>query len=227
MARYLAVPAANCHVLPPDYPVELAVLSEPISIAFAAVARAGGLQGKNVAIIGPGPLGYLVALLAQLGGATRIFVLGLPRDAARLEFFRAHLRQPHLAQSREAMQSLLAEQTQGQGAEVVFEVSGAADGLDTALRLVAKLGTVVLLGIIAVSAQVDTNLAVRNQITIQGSPAAPGSLWRRMLAYLAGLPAEAQAQFSRVISQQLPLAQAEGAFARLAQGEGFKTVLRP
>lgn len=227
MAQYVTVPARNCHVLPPDYPVELAVLSEPISIAFNAVLKLGSLQGRNVAIIGPGPIGYLVALLAELGGANRIFVLGLPKDEPRLAIFRENLARVSTATDLDEMQGLLKERTRSGGADAVFEVSGAPVGLDMGLRLVRKRGTVVILGIISSTAQVNTNLAVRTETAIIGSPAAPERTWQRLLDYLAQLPEKEQGRFIKVIGDILPLARAVEAFDLLATGQGFKTVLRP
>ncbi|MCB2228225.1 MAG: alcohol dehydrogenase catalytic domain-containing protein [Desulfarculaceae bacterium] len=227
MAQYVAVPARNCHVLPTGYPAELAVLSEPISIAFNAVLKAGGLQGRNVAIIGPGPLGYLTALLAELGGASRVFVLGLPQDEERLAIFRSNLARVHVATSLEELQGLITEQTKGRGADAVFEVSGAPMGLDLGLRMVRKRGLVVVLGIVAAEARVNTNLAVRTETAIIGSPAAPERTWSRLLDYLAQLPAADQDRFVKAIGETLPLSQAVEAFQRLAAGQGFKTVLRP
>ncbi|MCF8032844.1 MAG: alcohol dehydrogenase catalytic domain-containing protein [Desulfarculaceae bacterium] len=227
MAQYVAVPAPNCHVLPADYPAELAVLSEPISIAYNAVLKAGGLQGREVAIIGPGPLGYLVALLAELGGASRVFVLGLPQDKDRLAIFQDNLARARVATSLEEMQALMSRETKGHKMDVVFEVSGAPVGLDLGLRVARKGGLVVLLGIIADLAQVNTNLAVRGEISITGSAPALERVWRRMLDYLYLLPAQDQARFGKAIGEILPLEKAGEAFERLAAGQGFKTVLRP
>ena len=227
MAQYVAVPARNCLVLPPDYPLELAVLSEPISITYNAVLKANGLQGRNVAVIGPGPIGYLVALLAELGGASRVFVLGLPQDRERLARFQANLTRARVATSLEELKELIAQGTNDPRVDVVFEVSGAPVGLDLGLQVVHKQGLVVLLGIIADLAQVNTNLAVRGEVTMVGSAPAPERIWRRMLDYLGQLPPTDQKRFTQVIGDTMPLAQAGEAFARLDAGQGFKTVLRP
>lgn len=227
MAEYVSVPALNCHVLPKNYPPKLAVLSEPISIAYGAVHKAKGLQGKNVAIIGPGPLGYLVALLAQLGGAARVLVLGLPRDAHRFDMFTETLVNVSVGQGFEEFKSLVKDETGGSGVDVVFEVSGAPSGLDMGLNLVRKRGLVVLVGIVAAMAKVDTNLAVRSEITIQGTPAAPQRLWSRMLDYLSQLPAQEQNLFQQVITHNFPLKQAREAFELMDAGKGMKLTLTP
>ncbi len=227
MAAYVTVPAANCHRLPQDFPPRLAVLAEPLSIAFSAVHKAGGLQGKSVAILGPGPLGYLVALLARQAGAARLSVLGLPRDAGRLEFFHQLLPGVDTCQDPAGFRELVRSATGGRGADVVFEASGAPTGLQTALELTAKLGLVVLIGIVAETARVDTNLAVRSQITIQGSPAAPRRLWRRMLDYLSQLPEAERKLFKKVISHDFALEQAREAFELMAAGQGMKITLTP
>lgn len=227
MAEYVAVPANNCHVLPRQYPIRLAALSEPISIAFGAVYKAERLLGKNVAIIGPGPIGYLIALLCKLSGASLIFILGLPRDKNRFEIFQQSIENVHVETDLAELKRNIGDTTFTRRADVVFEASGAPQALQTALELVRKQGLVVQVGIVSKLAEVNTNLAVRDEIVIKGTPAIPKRLWIRTLDFLSQLPDLEKEKFEKVISHFFPLEKAEEAFLKMSSGEGMKMMLSP
>jgi len=92
---------------------------------------------------------------------------------------------------------------------------------------VRKRGLIIQVGIVAGAAKVNTNPAVRDEITIVGTPAIPRRLWIRMLDYLALLPAAEQEKFEKVITAVLPLTDARQAFEAQASGTGMKIMLRP
>ncbi len=69
-AEYAVHPAAFCHPVPDSVSDDAAALLEPLSVALAARA-AGKIQlGDNVLVAGAGPIGLLIAKVAQLAGAT-------------------------------------------------------------------------------------------------------------------------------------------------------------
>jgi threonine dehydrogenase-like Zn-dependent dehydrogenase len=227
MAEQVAVPAQNCHVLDDTYPPQLAALSEPISIAYGAVHKAGSLLGKNVVVIGPGPIGYFISLLSKLSGAARLYVLGLARDKARFDIFKDSISGLQTSQDAAELEGRIRSRLFSGGVDVVFEASGSAGGLQTALNLVRKRGLIVQVGIVSKSAEVNTNLAVRDEITIIGTPAIPQRLWVRMLDFLSLLPGSEQAKFEKAITGVLSLEKADQAFDDLAMGRGMKIMLRP
>jgi len=61
--------ASKVVVLPDSFTFEEGALIEPLSVANHAVARAGNLAGRNVAVVGGGPIGNLVAQVARNEGA--------------------------------------------------------------------------------------------------------------------------------------------------------------
>lgn len=227
MAELVAVPAQNCHVLNINYPLQLAALSEPISIAYGAVHKAGGLLAKNVVVIGPGPMGYFISLLSKLSGAARLYVLGLGRDKERFDIFKKFIPGLLVRQNAEELEGQIRTRLFGGGADVVFEASGSASGLQTALRMVRKRGLIVQVGIVSRTAEVNTNLAVRDEITIKGTPAIPRRLWIRMLDYISLLDRSEQVKFEKAITGVYPLEKADRAFDDLANGRGMKIMLRP
>ena len=108
-------------------------------------------------------------------------------------------------QNAEELEGQIRTKLFGGGADVVFEASGSAGGLQTALRMVRKRGLIIQVGIVSRIAEVNTNLAVRDEITIKGTPAIP----------------------RRLITGVFPLEKADQAFDDLANSRGMKIILRP
>jgi L-iditol 2-dehydrogenase len=68
-SEYAIHPAAFCHPVPDSVSNDAAALLEPLSVALAARA-AGKIQiGESVLVAGAGPIGLLIAKVAQLAGA--------------------------------------------------------------------------------------------------------------------------------------------------------------
>ncbi|MDR1377630.1 MAG: Zn-dependent oxidoreductase [Synergistaceae bacterium] len=69
MAEYVAVPAANAHVVPPEWSWEKAAMIEPFSIAANVLSRTECVASDRVLVMGAGPIGLTVLMGAVLMGA--------------------------------------------------------------------------------------------------------------------------------------------------------------
>ena len=112
-----------------------------------------------------------------MSGAACLYLLGLGRDKEGFDIFKDSLPGLLARLNIEELEGQIRTRLFGGGADVVFEASG----LQTALRMVRKRGLIVQVGIVSRIAEVDTNLAVRDEITIKGTPTIPRCLWIRML----------------------------------------------
>ena len=126
------VPAFTVHRLPPQLDLRLAALTEPLAVACHDVRRAGLTAGETAVVLGAGPIGLLIALVAREAGAN---VLVGEINPARLEFARSLGFDADPAPSVEG------------GADVVFEVSGAPAAALAMTELAAVRGRVVVVAI--------------------------------------------------------------------------------
>jgi L-gulonate 5-dehydrogenase len=69
MAEFIAVPAANAHVVPKSWSWEKAVMTEPFSIAANVLSRTECTARDRMLIMGAGPIGLTVLMSAVLLGA--------------------------------------------------------------------------------------------------------------------------------------------------------------
>ena len=72
-ADFFVASAANCIPIPERLSDQAAACAEPLAITLHAASQAGPLAGRQVAVVGSGPIGVLLAAVAKMSGAT-----GLP-----------------------------------------------------------------------------------------------------------------------------------------------------
>ena len=144
MQEMWTLPAHTLHKVPPEMRLDYAALIEPTAVACHDVARAGIRAGEDVLVIGGGPIGLLVAMVArQAGGNVMISEVSeyRLRIAEKLGFKTLNAREVNVAEEVWRI-------TGSKGAEVVFEVSATQPGVDTMTEAAAVRGRIVMVGII-------------------------------------------------------------------------------
>ncbi len=136
------VPAFTVHRVPDGLDLRLAAFTEPLAVACHDARRGEVAAGELALVIGAGPIGVLVALVARARGAR---VLLVEVDAAR----RALAAELGFSvfEPGDAVEAAVAAETDGAGADVVFEVSGSAPGIIAATGHAAIRGRVVVVAI--------------------------------------------------------------------------------
>ena len=137
------VPAFTLHRLPPAVDLKMAALTEPLAVACHDVRRAELRPDETAVVIGGGPIGMLVALVASERGA-RVVVSEV--NHARLALA-SELGLEAVDASAVDIAEHVAALTDGAGADVVFEVSGSAAGALEMTRLAGLRGRLVLVAI--------------------------------------------------------------------------------
>lgn len=137
------VPAFTLHPLPAGVDLRLAALVEPLAVACHDVRRGSLAAGETSVVIGGGPIGLLVGLVAQHRGAR--VVLSEPNEfrrelASRFGFDAVDPQDADLGEHVLAASG-------GEGADVVFEVSGSPAGAMMMTEVAALRGRVVVVAV--------------------------------------------------------------------------------
>lgn len=142
--QYLFVPAnAIVHELPAELPWDVAVFTEPLAVAFRAVARARVRPGETVVVVGPGPVGILLAVAARAAGASTVVVTGTRDERLALAAeFGADL----TINVRDGDPAALLHERLGRLADVVIEAAGSPVAQQQAVAMVRRGGRVTLTG---------------------------------------------------------------------------------
>jgi len=224
-AERVRVPAADTNLLPlpADLSDERALfVGDILTSGLYAATLAAPEPGAVVAVVGAGPVGYFCAQAARALGAARVFALDreparLARaTAAGLEALDVGLRHPV---------TVLAEATDGRGADVVIEAVGSPEAFESAVDVVRRGGRVVVLGVFA-GESVPLQLGVfwARALDLRFAGITPvHAHWERALSLVASgaidpLP---------IVSHRLPLEDAERGYELFDRREATKVVLVP
>jgi (R,R)-butanediol dehydrogenase/meso-butanediol dehydrogenase/diacetyl reductase len=206
------VPAFTLHKLPADLDLRLAALVEPVAIAVHDVRRGQVREGDEVVVIGAGPIGLLVALVARAAGARVTLTEINPSRQALARELGFDVLDP-------AAVDLAAEvdaRTGGAGADVVFEVSGSQAGAEAMTKLAGLRGRVVVVAIFAGDApKVNLFDLFWKELTITGARVYEPADYDEAIALVAGgsLPLE------RLITAVEPLQNVPALLASLGGGD--------
>ncbi|WP_344386694.1 zinc-dependent alcohol dehydrogenase [Streptomyces vastus] len=219
MTDLFTIPADRVHRVPAGMTDVEAALVEPLATPVHAVAKAGELTGRTVAVLGAGPIGLLTLLAARHAGAGRIAVtdllagkrkralrLGadtsLPADAADL------VEQVHAAL--------------GGPVDVVFDCVAREQSMAQATDLVAKGGHIVVVGVGAAGpTPVRLDLVQDREIRIEGTLMYTGEDYRTAMALIASGAVDT----TEIVTATFPLEDAAKAFAASLDPEQVKVLV--
>ena len=151
MQEIWCVPAHTLHKLPDNLRLDHAALIEPVAVACHDVRLSNLQPGEDVVVIGGGPIGILVAMVARdAGGNVTLSEVNPNRleIAKKLGFETINPAETDLA-------GAIANKTSGKGADVVFEVSGTQKGVDAMTAIAATRSRIVMVAIHAQKPQID------------------------------------------------------------------------
>jgi (R,R)-butanediol dehydrogenase/meso-butanediol dehydrogenase/diacetyl reductase len=211
------VPASIAVRLPTGLDLRTAALVEPVAVAVHDVRRSGLQVGDRAVVLGGGPIGVLIACVARHAGAD---VLIAEIDEAR----RDRIARLGFAVSDPAATDLPAEVegwTGGAGADVVFEVSGAAAAIRSATALAKVRGTIVVVAIHAAAREIDLQRVFWRELRLLGARVYQRSDFERAITLLHQevIPAAA------LISEVVPLERTGEAIADLSAGRAMKILV--
>lgn len=155
-AEYMTIDTNLLHLVPDELPTEIAIFTEPLAAAFEILTQIHVSPDKNAAVLGDGRLALFVAqVLAQTG--IDLTVIG--KHEEKLELFKSFAK--------------VTTEGEPEGYEYVAECTGSPTGLQKALELVRKKGTIILKSTYAGTVDVNMSMVAVNEISIVGSRCGP------------------------------------------------------
>lgn len=164
LAEYVAVPARICvdaGAVGAD--AWMAGLAQPVSIAVHSFRRGDVDAGDRVAVIGAGGIGAFLAYAAVRAGAV-VDVFDVDEERLRLAGRLGAARQIKIDEIDD-------EWAAGAAYDCVYEVSGHAGALATAVAMARPGGKLVLVGLQKPGAQLDPRRVTLDEITVIGTSA--------------------------------------------------------
>lgn len=183
-AEYTVVEPKYLHKIPDSLTFEQACLVEPTSVLTHAVYDRSDIRGGDIVLVtGPGPIGLLAAQVVQAAGGVPV-VTGIESDeeirlpiARKLGYHTINL-------SRETLEGSLQQYFGRKTAHAVVECSGASPVVQQAIEVVAKGGSITLVGLFAKQVEANLSVAVRKEISLYASFSSDWANFERAITLL-------------------------------------------
>ncbi len=221
-AEYVAIPAENAWVDPPDMALSVASLQENFGNAVHAVS-VPVVSGRKVLVTGAGPVGIMAIATAKALGARAVYTTDL--SAYRLELAAKMGADLALDPTTEDAETIIRDATGGAGVDVLVEMSGAPSAIAMGFRLLKPGGEAALLGLTSRAIEFDLD----DSIIFKGATV-HGIVGRRMWETwleMRGLIRSGAVDLAPVVTHRFALDDYEEAFALMESGRCGKVVMFP
>lgn len=201
------VPSHTLHILPDTLRLDHAALIEPAAVACHDVRLSGLRADEDVVVIGGGPIGVLVAMVARDAGAN-VLISEVNSNrlaiATKLGFDTVNPTETDLVKYTN-------QRTGDKGVDVVFEVSGTQPGVDAMTAIAATRARIVMVAIHATKPTIDLFQFFWRELQLIGARVYEAEDYEKAIDIIGsgGIDAET------IITDVSPLADIQAAFEAL------------
>ena len=157
-SEYFAVDASKVTPIPEDMSYEEGAMIEPLAVAVHGVKQMGDVAGMNIAVLGAGPIGNLVAQTAKGMGAAKVMITDIS-DLRLAKAKECGIDVCVNTKNKDFGEAMI-EAFGPDKADVIYDCAGNDTTMGQAIRHARKGSTIILVAVYAGMANVD--LAVLN-----------------------------------------------------------------
>ncbi len=205
-SEFFTLPERNLHPLPEAISTEEAVFAEPLAAACEILEQLAIPPGSEVAVLGDGKLGLLIAQVLAIRGL-------------RVDLFGRHPERLRLVEPLGVAGERAGKRLPRARYDWVVEATGSAGGLPQAIAMTRPRGTVIVKSTVHEAVRLDAAPVVVNEIALVGSRC---GRFEPALELLAG----GRLRLREMITAEYPLREAPQAFRAAARRGALKVLLR-
>lgn len=218
MQQFWNVPAFTLHKLKAETDLKLAALIEPLSVAVHDVRLSELKTGETAVILGGGPIGLLVAMVAKETGA---------------EVIVSEINENRIAKAKELglnavnplkidLVEYVKEQTEGRRADVVFEVAGVQPALDVMTEIAGIRGRILMVAIHGQKKEIDLFKFFWKELKLIGARVYEKEDYEKAIALIT----ENELPFEQMITDVQPLTNIQTVFESIDNNpDGMKVLM--
>jgi len=165
-AEYVKAKEDKVYKIPSNFPLEEAALVEPAAVAYHTVKIAQPKVGDFVVVLGAGPIGILVAMIAKIAGASEVVLAEVLNY--RLQFAEK-LGFSVIDASKADVVKEIQKITNEKGADLVFDTAGVSKTAGQLISLARPKGKITVVGLYKQLAGVDLFNMVIKETSLSGS----------------------------------------------------------
>ncbi|MHA1227233.1 MAG: L-threonine 3-dehydrogenase [Candidatus Hodarchaeales archaeon] len=231
-AEYAVIPELNAWKNDPDLDPALGSLQDPLGNAVHTVLPKDNLEdiaGKNVLITGCGPIGLMAIPVVKKLGAAQVFATGGGNNMLRLNMAK-ELGADMVLNARELGDKIpktILDATDGNGVDVLLEMSGNVHALRQGLESLTNGGRVSLLGFFPGPIEFDINsLIISKGAVVYGiAGRRMFQTWQVMRNLLKSK--DFQEKLKKVITHRVNMADWEKGMLEIHEKRAIKVVMDP
>jgi L-gulonate 5-dehydrogenase len=199
----------------------VAAMAEPVSIAVRAVDRAGIEEGERVVVLGAGPIGQSVCLVAGERGAS---ILVIDPQQGRLGLSEAMGAESLVWADRDQVVADAREWSGGEGPPVVIDATGVPDAVRAMVDMAASAGRVIQVGMSGLEVPLRIGSFTEKELDMRGVCCCNDAEFERAVEAVE----RNSETVAKWISHEFPLERAPEAmdFAMSNPGDVMKVVIR-
>jgi D-xylulose reductase len=211
LTPFVVHPAGFTYKLPENVSFAEGAMVEPFAVGMQAAARARIVPGDVAVVTGCGTIGIMVALAALSGGCSKVIISDISSEKLAIASMYPGLI-PINTKEHSLIDKVISE-TEGWGADIVFEASGSPKVYDDVLRAVCPGGAIVLVGLPPDRVSLDVNVAISREIRVE-TVFRYANVFGRAIALMGS----GKLDLKPLISATFPFSQSIVAFERAALG---------
>jgi len=205
-AEYVVAPHEKVFFIPDNFSFKAASVFEPFAICVYGLTRGPVIAGDTVVVMGPGVAGLHFVMLARASGASKVILTG--PNQARLDLGKKLGADVIINVKKQDLIEEIMKETDGRGADYVFEAAGVQATLENIVKVAAIKATINVYSIpVETINNIDFGEYIFKDITLITSSGALNSFPRGIKIISSGI-----VDIEGVISHTFPLDDIEKAF---------------
>lgn len=218
MQQYWNVPAFTLHKLKAETDLKLAALIEPLSVAVHDVRLSGLTNGETAVVLGGGPIGLLVALVAKETGAKVIVSEVNENRILKAKQLGLEAVNP----TKIDLVEYVKQQTEDRRADVVFEVAGVQSTIDIMTEIAGIRGRILMVAIHGQKREVDLFKFFWKELQLIGARVYEKEDYEKAIRLIT----ENELPFAQLITDVQPLSTIQQVFEKIDNHpDGMKVLM--
>lgn len=199
---------------------EIAALAEPFAVGFHVISRSELRLGNTALVIGAGPIGMIIAIAAKAAGASKVVIAEINEKRLKL----AQSMGFETINSKEVnVLDAINDKTDGNGFDVVFEVSGSKSGILLTTSACKIRGTIVPLSLSGTAVDFELGKVSFKEMRVVGTRVYPYMDFVGGVRLLERLSKEYD--LNMLISDIVPLCETKKAINSMKSGVNISKIL--
>jgi len=223
---YIVMPEMFLHRIPEGVSYELAALAEPMAICVHEVLERGRVECQDTIVVtGAGPIGIMGAFVAKSAGASKVIMTGMNAgEYIRFDVAKKLGVDYIINVEKENPVEIVMELTNGKGADMVIEASGAGPSISRIVDMVRTCGRICAVGLSSrETVEFQWNKAMYKALDIVFNFSSSYTAWDRGLSLIANTAMD----LNSLITHKVSIDDWEKVFKDLEEEKGVKALFIP